>query len=146
MSYQDVFIREVRVSYHPTTEALFKVRGPEDVAKFVRKILTDNSREHCVALYLNGSHSVACYSTVSIGTANLATVHPREVFQRAISCGAIALILCHNHPSGEVTPSDEDRRITLRLKEAGDLLAIPLLDHVIVTDNSFQSMKECGCW
>jgi DNA repair protein RadC len=133
MSYHDVFIREVRVSYLQTGEQQFRMRSPQDVAEFVRKVLSDNSREHCVALYFNGSNSVVSFSTISIGTANTATVHPREVFQRAISCGATSLVICHNHPSGATT-----------LKEAGDLLGIPLLDHVIVTDSSFYSLKENG--
>ena len=146
MTYRDVFVREVRVSYHQTSEELFDIRSPQDVATFVRKVLTDNSREHMVALFLSGSHAVASFSVVSIGTANSALVHPREVFQRAISCGAVALVLCHTHPSGNTTPSDEDVRTTKKLKEAGELLGITLLDHVIITDSAFHSMKENGLW
>lgn len=146
MTYRDVFVREVRVSYHQTSEELFDIRSPQDVATFVRKVLTDNSREHMVALFLSGSHAVASFSVVSIGTANSTLVHPREVFQRAISCGAVALVLCHNHPSGNTTPSDEDVRTTKKLKEAGELLGITLLDHVIITDTAFHSMKENGLW
>ncbi len=144
MNYQDVFIREVRVSYLQTAEQQFRMRSPQDVAGFVRKILSDNSREHIVALYFDGSNTVASFSTISIGTATSATVHPREIFQRAISCGAVSLVICHNHPSGNTTPSPEDQRVTRRLKEAGDLLGIPLLDHVIVTDSSFYSFKDHG--
>lgn len=144
MCYEDVFIREVRVSYHLTQEKLFDIRCPNDVAHFVRKILTDNSREHCVALYLNGSHSVASYSIISIGTASQAPVHPMEIFQRAVSCGATALVLSHNHPSGSSLPSDEDRRVTARIKSAGEILGIRLLDHVIVTDTGHHSMKDDG--
>ena len=144
MDYQDVFIREVRVNYIQTEEKLFAIRGPEQVATFVRKVLTDNSREHLVALYLDGSHSVASYSVVSIGTATTTTAHPREVFQRAISCGAAAIILAHNHPSGEVKPSAEDESMTKRLRDVGELIGIKLLDHVIVTETSFHSIKENG--
>ena len=146
MSCQDVLIREVLVSYKRTSESLFKVSGAADVACFARRIVVDNSREHCVTLYLDGSHSVVSYSIVSIGTANSALIHPREVFQPAIVCGAIALIFCHNHPSGETAPSPEDLRATKKLRDAGDLLGIKLLDHVIVTDTSFLSFQEQGIW
>jgi DNA repair protein RadC len=146
MDYQDVFIREVRVNYIQTEEKLFNIRCAEHVAAFVRKVLTDNSREHMVALYLNGSHSVTSYSIISIGTATESTAHPREIFQRAISCGASAVVLAHNHPSGAVNPSIEDERCTKRIKEVGELVGIKLLDHVIVSDASFHSMRESGPW
>ena len=112
----------------------FTIKGPNDVADFVRSVLTDNSREHCVALYLDGAHQVVSYSIISIGTANMSVVHPREVFQRAILAGAISIIIAHNHPSGVLTPSDEDHKVTKRLKDAGEILGIKLLDHLIVTD------------
>jgi len=113
---------------------LFTIKGPNDVADFVRSVLTDNSREHCVALYLDGAHQVVSYSIISIGTANMSVVHPREVFQRAILAGAISIIIAHNHPSGVLTPSDEDHKVTQRLKDAGEILGIKLLDHLIVSD------------
>jgi hypothetical protein len=111
---------------------LFTIKGPNDVADFVRSVLTDNSREHCVALYLDGAHQVVSYSIISIGTANMSVVHPREVFQRAILAGAISIIIAHNHPSGVLTPSDEDHKVTQRLKDAGEILGIKLLDHLIL--------------
>lgn len=146
MNAQDVYIREVRVNYLQTEEKLFDVREPQGVANFVRKVLSDNSREHIVALYLNGSHSVVSFSIISIGTATAATIHPREVYQRAITSGATAIVICHNHPSGQLTPSPEDVRATRTLKEAGKLLGIPLLDHIIVTDTAYYSMEEKGPW
>jgi len=139
--YTDTFIREVRVTYQPTTSKLFAIKGPDDVADFVRSILTDNSREHFIALYLDGAHQVASYSIVSIGTANSAVVHPREVFQRAILAGAVSIIIAHNHPSGVLTPSPEDHKVTRRLKEAGEILGIKLLDHLIVTDLACLSLS-----
>lgn len=140
----DSFIREVRVSYQPTTVPVFKISKPEDVAGFVRTTLSDNSREHLMALFLDGAHQVASFSVVSIGTANSALVHPREVFQRAVSVGAVAIVIAHNHPSGGTEPSAEDQRVTTRLKEAGDLLGIRLLDHVIVTDTAHYSFQQEG--
>jgi len=138
--YTDTFIREVRATYQPTSTPLFAIKGPDDVANFVRSILTDNSREHFVALYLDGAHQVTSYSIVSIGTANASMVHPREVFQRAILAGAVSIIIAHNHPSGVLTPSDEDHKVTQRLKDAGDILGIKLLDHIIISDHSQKSI------
>lgn len=140
--YTDTFIREVKATYQPTATPLFAIKGPDDVADFVRSILTDNSREHFVALYLDGANQVASYSIVSIGTANASMVHPREVFQRAILAGAVSIIIAHNHPSGILTPSEEDYKVTERLKEAGEILRIKLLDHVIITDLAHQSIAN----
>ncbi len=85
-----------------------------------------------------------CYSLISTGTADAALILPREVFQRALAAGAVALLFSHNHPSGHVIPSPEDRRATTRLKEVGELLGIKLLDHVIVSDQDFYSFKDSG--
>lgn len=142
--FQETYIREVRVSYYATDKAVFAITGPESVKDFVVSILPDNSREHCAALYLNGANEVICYSLISTGTANAATVSPREVFQRALQVGAVSLVFSHNHPSGRVSPSAEDRRVTKRLQECGVLLDIRLLDHVIVSDTSYYSFQESG--
>ena len=138
----DHFIREIRISYLTTDQLPIPIKDAADVAFFVRSVLLDNSREHLVALYLDGAHKIASYSIVSIGTANLALISPREVFQRAVIVGAISVIVAHNHPSGSPNPSDADREITKRLSESGNILGIPLLDHVIVTDKTFYSLKE----
>jgi DNA repair protein RadC len=82
--------------------------------------------------------------TVSIGTLDSSLVHPREVFKDAILASAAAIIVVHNHPSGDPSPSAEDRRITTRLQECGTLLGIELLDHIILGDNRFVSLKERG--
>lgn len=140
--FEDTFIREVRVSYYPTKQRPFKITGPEDVATFFRSVMPDNSREHLIALYLSSSHEVASYSIIATGTANSAQMHARELFQRAIVSGAVAIILSHNHPGGQTKPSDHDRRLTKEMHEAGELLKIPLLDHVIVTDSSFFSFAD----
>ncbi len=141
---QDTFIRETRVNYLPSEHIMFKIVSAVDVATFVRSILTDNSREHFVAMYLDSLHRVAAYSVISIGTANMAPAAPREVFQRAILSGAIAIVVAHNHPSGSPHPSDEDRAVTKRLHESGNLLGIRLLDHVVVADVSHYSFREEG--
>ena len=141
---QDTFIREARVNYIHCEHVMFKITGASDVASFVRSILTDNSREHLVALYLDAQHQVAAYSIVSIGTANYALVTPREVYQRAIVAGAISIVISHNHPSGSTQPSDEDHNVTKRLHESGQLLGIKMLDHVIVTDTEYYSFSDSG--
>lgn len=139
-----IFIREVNVHYRRTKKKLYKISKAADVADFVRSILIDNSREHIVALYLDASHQVASYSIISIGTANSAPVTPREVFQRAVLVGAIAVVLAHNHPSGSTKPSEADGDITTRIASAGEVLSIKLLDHIIVTDDSHYSFSEEG--
>ena len=141
---EDTFIRETRVSYIHSQQVLFKIRSASDVATFVRSVLTDNSREHFVAMFLDAMHQVTAYSIVSIGTANYAVVTPREVYQRAIVAGSIAIAVAHNHPSGSPVPSDEDHRVTKRLFESGVLLGIKLLDHVVVTDHEHYSFSENG--
>ena len=140
VSYEDTYIREVRATYHMTETLPFIIQGPDHVAQFVRSILTDNSREHFVALYLDGANQVVSYSIISIGTANMSVVHPREVFQRAVLAGAVSIVVAHNHPSGILTPSQEDIKVTQRLKDAGEILAIKLLDHLIVSDAAHRSI------
>jgi DNA repair protein RadC len=140
IAYDDTFIREVRATYHRTDTPTTAISGPESAAAFIRSILPDNSREHFVALYLDSSHQVACYSIVAIGLTNQCLVHPREVFQRAILSGATAMIVAHNHPSGNLAPSKEDVKLTARLKTAGELLGIPLLDHLVLSDTAYESI------
>lgn len=102
-------------------------------------------REHFIALYLDARSALKGVSVVSIGTLSASLVHPREVFRPAIVAGAAAVVVCHNHPSGDCTPSAEDKDATRRLKLAGDLLGVPLLDHVILgSGESFFSFREHG--
>lgn len=101
-------------------------------------------KEHFVAFYLNARSQMLHYETVSIGTLSASLVHPREVFAPAISHTAAALIVAHNHPSGDCTPSSEDKDATRRLSRSGELLGIPLLDHLIVAERGFFSFKEHG--
>jgi len=137
------FVREVTATYRGPRRAATKITDPKDGADFIRKSLPDNSREHFVVLYLDGKHQIIAYSIVFTGTANKCQVHPREIFQRAVLVGSVAIILGHNHPSdGEVIPSEDDRNVTNQLKKAGDMLGIKVLDHVIVNDTGFYSFTE----
>lgn len=137
-------LREVVVNFKNTKKTYSSIRKADDVAEVVRKCLITNTKENFIALYLDGAHAVIAYSVVSIGLQNATQVHPREVFQAAILCGAVALVVAHNHPSGSLQPSDADKKVTKNLKEAGELLGIKLLDHVIVTDDSNYSFMENG--
>ncbi len=140
--FDDNFIREVNVHYRTTTDKRIKINEAKDVAEFVRSVMTDNSREHCVALYLDASHQIASYSVISIGGANSAPIAPREVFQRAVLTGAVSIVLAHNHPSGSLEPSHQDRDVTVRMRKAGTLMGIQILDHLIVTDHEFLSLRD----
>lgn len=137
-------IREVAIRYIGRAKrAPQAMRGPSDIAAFMRRAVTDDAREHFVALYLDGRHRAVAHQIVSIGTATASLVHPREVFQPAIMLGACAVVVAHNHPSGDPSPSTEDREITERLAQAGKLLGITLLDSIVWTRTGrFTSLRE----
>lgn len=120
------------------------IKSPEDVAHLLMPELRDKKKEHLKSLLLDTKNRVLKILTVSIGILDSSLVHPREVFKDAIQASAASLIVAHNHPSGDPTPSAEDKRITLRLSECGKLLGIELLDHIIIGDNRYISLKERG--
>ena len=138
------YVREVTARYIGPRRKGLTISGPGDAACFMRGLLRDEAREHFLALYLNGGHQVVSFSLVSLGSANAALVHAREVFQGALLVGACALIVGHNHPSGDVQPSAEDKDVTRRLKEAGELLRVPLLDHILFSETDHVSFHEQG--
>jgi len=137
-------IREVAIRYVGSRRrAPAKITSPDQVAEYLRRRIRDDAREHFVAIYLDGRHRPIADSIVSIGTATASLVHPREVFQPAIALGACALLIGHNHPSGDPTPSAEDLEVTKRLAEAGRILGIALLDHVVwARCGAFHSIRE----
>lgn len=106
--------------------------------------IRNSKREHFVAFYLDTRGTLIDRQVVSVGTLDASLVHPREVFEPAVSLHASSIIVAHNHPSGNLEPSAEDREVTDRLNRAGKILGIRLLDHVIVTKDSFVSMKDRG--
>ncbi len=116
---------------------------PGDVRDVVADLETAR-REHFVGLYLNARNRLLARETISVGSLNASIVHPREVFEPALRLGAASLVVVHNHPSGETDPSDDDLHITRRLVEAGEILGIALLDHVIVGTRGYTSLKEKG--
>lgn len=101
------------------------------------------AKEHFIVLHLDGKNRIACLDRVSVGSLNQSIVHPREVFKTACLSSAAAILLLHNHPTGDPSPSREDLEITRRIKEAGDLLGIKVLDHIIIGD-SYLSFAEQG--
>ncbi|MBE5674528.1 DNA repair protein RadC [Staphylococcus sp. SS35] len=121
-----------------------KITQPSDVADFMMASMKDLPQEHFMILLLNSKNIVIKEACVFKGTLNSSIVHPREIFSIAIRENANAIIAVHNHPSGDVTPSQEDIMTTLRLKECGLILGIDLLDHIIIGDNKFTSLVEAG--
>lgn len=120
------------------------IKKPQDVVKAIRARIQDKAKEHFKLILLNTRNKIIGISTVSIGTLNTSLVHPREIFKEAIIHNAASVVLAHNHPSGDTEPSENDLTITKRLVEAGKILGIEVLDHIIVTKNSFFSFKEKG--
>ena len=118
------------------------LRSPDRVARLLAPELRGEERECFFALLLDSKHRLKRRVLVSIGTLSASLVHPREVFREAIRSAAAALVVAHNHPSGDPEPSAEDIEVTRRLHEAGKLLGIPLLDHVVVGDGRFVSLRE----
>lgn len=116
---------------------------PDDAAEILAKYLKGTDRENFVVLMLDIKNKVLGINTVSVGSLTATVVHPREVFKPAILMNAAGIILGHNHPSGDVGPSKEDIATTKKMVEAGKLLDIPVLDHVIVGDG-FTSLREEG--
>lgn len=119
-----------------------EIRGPNDVVRLVGPKLRKQAREHFLVLLLNARHEVMGQETVSVGSLNASIVHPREVFRPAVLASAAATVLVHNHPSGDPEPSEEDLSITKRLVEAGELLGIGVLDHVIVASRGVVSLRS----
>lgn len=122
----------------------YKITQPKDVADLMLPDMRFLKKEYLKVLLLNTKNVVISVETVSVGSLNSSIVHPREVFNVAIRKSAASIIICHNHPSGDTTPSKEDLNITKRLKECGQLLGIELLDHIIIGDTRFKSLKEDG--
>jgi len=120
-----------------------KVTEPKDVMPLLG-YLAAKKQEHLVAITLNGAYEVIESRVVTVGLVNAAHIHPREIYCDAITDRATAIIIAHNHPSGDLTPSAEDKRVTARITAAGETLGIKLLDHIIFSDRGHLSMKEAG--
>lgn len=120
-----------------------KISSPQDVLPLIRHY-ADRKQEHLLCLTLNGANEVIATRVITIGLLNRTQIHPREVYADALTDRAAAIILAHNHPSGNVEPSDDDRAVTRRIKESGEVLGVPLLDHLVFTVRDYYSFKESG--
>ncbi len=117
------------------------VKSPENVLQAVRSRLKGKKREHFLTVLLDSRNRVMGVAPVSVGSLDSSLAHPREVFKEAVSASAASVIFVHNHPSGDPQPSEDDIKLTKRLVEAGAIVGIEVLDHVIVADRAFASLK-----
>lgn len=132
-------VKEKSVLYSKRT-----VSSPKDAVILVKDMLESSDKEKLIVCSLNTKNEPTALEVVSIGTLNSSLVHPREVFKSSILNNANSIIVFHNHPSGEITPSNEDINITKRLQESGKILGIELIDHIIIGQDNYCSLKEKG--
>ena len=132
-------VKEKSILYSPR-----RISTSEDIVRLVRNEIEDKDRECCLVVCLTAKNEPINIHTLSIGSLSSSIVHPREVFKVGILANAYSIVLIHNHPSGDATPSKEDEHITARIKEASKILGIPLIDHIIVGDGEHTSLKELG--
>jgi DNA repair protein RadC len=137
--YEQLHIKEQDNQYLPP---FTRYTSPEQVADTF-SFLKQETKEYFFSIHLDGKNRISCVDEVSVGSLNQSIVHPREVFKTALLSSAAAIILVHNHPTGDSNPSREDIEITRRLKEAGDIIGVKLLDHIIIGDG-YLSFTERG--
>jgi len=138
--YQDTEVKEGESGYLALGETFTSSLGVFTALRF----LSLESKEHFIAIHLDIKNKVLCLDEVSVGSLNASIVHPREVYKSALLSSAASVLFVHNHPSGDTTPSREDIDLTKRLKNAGDLLGIRVLDHVIVGSEHYLSFADQG--
>lgn len=132
-------VREKSIKYKER-----RVRSPQDAYSIIHDFLGDVDREHFVVLCLDTKNQPTCLQVVHVGSLNSSIVHPREVLKPAILSNSASIICAHNHPSNDSSPSPEDIEVTKRLVEASHILGIMVLDHLIMCDDNFESLKESG--
>jgi DNA repair protein RadC len=128
-------------------DSKIKIEQPEDIAKIFQDLLKtedtiDQEKEHFYVCHLDSRNRINMVELVPIGTINQALIHPRETFRRAVAEGPYSIVIAHNHPSGDVTPSADDLLATRKLHEAGEVLGIPVVDHIVFTRDKFYSFKR----
>lgn len=133
-------VREAAAEYHPS------VGSPQEAALIARRVIGSELSEVVIALMLDSRHRVMGYTEVARGTVNASRLTPRDMLLPALLSNAAAVSVAHNHPSGDWSPSASDRRVTGALPKAGDLLGLPLLDHLIVTDVHHYSFRDAEGW
>lgn len=132
----------IRLVEEPPLYSSKELKNPCDVAELFQDFLKDCDREMFCILNLRTKNQVINVNVVGMGTLNSVLVHPREVFKSAILSNASSIILAHNHPSGDPEPSRHDIEVTKRLAEAGNLMGIEVLDHIVVAENRYFSFRE----
>ena len=142
LAIRSVFEREKIWEDAPKYLSTTRFTSPQQIFEIFHNLMLE-TKEHFITLHLDGKNRILCIDRVSVGSLNQSIVHPREVFKSAVYSSAAAIILVHNHPSLDPSPSREDIEITRRLKECGELLGIKLLDHIIIGDG-FTSFAELG--
>lgn len=130
--------------YSSTSDSNIIIKAPEDAASYLMQGMRYLKKEHFKIMLLNVKNRLLSVEDVSVGSLSTSIVHPREIFKIPIKKSAAAIILAHNHPSGDPTPSQEDVNITRRIYEAGKIIGIDVLDHIIIGDGKFTSLKEKG--
>jgi DNA repair protein RadC len=138
--YEMLTVQEDITNYLKTNQ---RYTAPQQVYETF-SFLMKETKEMFITLHLDGKNRIICMDLVSIGSLNQSIVHPREVFKTALLSNAAAIILVHQHPTGDPSPSSEDLSITKRLKEAGEFMGIKVLDHIIVGDGEYLSFVEHG--
>lgn len=122
----------------------YKITSPKDVADLLINEMNSLNQEVLKLILLNTKNIMIGVKDVFKGSLNTSIVHPREIFSEAVKKGSANIIICHNHPSGDPTPSKEDINLTIRIKQCGELMGIGLLDHIIIGNNKYISLKEKG--
>ena len=133
-----------RLEGYPESDKKLPVKTPDEVVSLVRGRLRGKKKEHFLVLLLDTRGQLIKTSEISVGSLDTSIVHPREVFQEAISASAASVIFVHNHPSGDPEPSEDDIKLSERLAQAGDIVGIDVLDHIIVCDKRYLSLKSKG--
>ncbi len=140
ITIKSIEVREIEYTYDKRP----KISGMDDVIKAVKPMITDPNKEFFIALYLNTKNGILKQEVISIGSLNANIVHPREIFKTACMVSASSIIVAHNHPSGDPSPSREDIELTKKLVESGKMIGIEILDHVIIGYDKNYGFRESG--
>lgn len=133
-------VKEIEYTYDKRP----KISGMDDVVNAVKPMIADPNKEFFMALYLNTKNGILKQEVISIGSLNANIVHPREIFKTACMISASSVIVAHNHPSGDPSPSREDIELTKKLVESGKMIGIEILDHVIIGHDKNYGFRESG--
>ena len=127
-----------------TSTKMIKVVSPRSIYNYIKRELDCLKQEHFISVYLDSKNKIISKKTIFIGSLNISIVHPREIFKWAVKYSSASVILIHNHPSGDPTPSPQDIEITKKIIDSGKIIGIDVIDHIIVGKESFISLNELG--